>query len=149
MFSKFFPIQVHNPAFREMYHSLLNCHFSRYLDHYRDKKDINKEVILQRIKDVHPFGYRKQMQPRKFPNIVAMPRLVPSWMKSGRWKKRNLYRASIKHSGALPPLSASACASFIGLISLWSRGKRCALFHGHSVWSLSIASSQICSGSPG
>ncbi|XP_023224273.1 39S ribosomal protein L38, mitochondrial-like [Centruroides sculpturatus] len=59
----------------------------RYLDRYRDPKDIRKEVILKRLKGLMPF--EEEPPPPKYPNIYKNPPNTPSWMRSEIWKERN------------------------------------------------------------
>ncbi|RWS26394.1 39S ribosomal protein L38-like protein [Leptotrombidium deliense] len=82
--------------------------FNIYLDHYRDPKEINKQVLLERLKSVHPFEYDKEIEPRKLPaNIYKYPDNRMSWQRSIFWKKANRtgeYR-NLRPASALKPLN--------------------------------------------
>lgn len=62
-----------------------------YLDRYRDKKELNKYALLERLKTVDPFDYKKQFEIDPLPNAYGIPKDKPSWMWSSIWKKRNRY----------------------------------------------------------
>lgn len=59
--------------------------FFRYLDRYRDIKDINEEVLQEKLKTVHPF---KPSTDPKYPlyRLQLENRGLPSWLKK---KRRN------------------------------------------------------------
>lgn len=61
--------------------------FDRYLDKYRDIKDIRKEVLLKRLKTLNPFEEEPPMS--KYPNIYKNPPKMFSWQKANLWKERN------------------------------------------------------------
>lgn len=61
--------------------------FNLYMDKYRDPKQINKEFLIRKLADVHPFKAPKP--PLPFPNAVAFDRSVPSWLKQEIRKSRN------------------------------------------------------------
>jgi hypothetical protein len=64
--------------------------FNSYLDHFRDSKEIAKEVLLERLQQVRPFDYHRQIQPSPLPaNIYKIPHDSPSWLRSSIWKRRN------------------------------------------------------------
>lgn len=64
--------------------------FNTYLDHFRDPKEIAKEVLLERLANVRPFDYHRQIQPRTLPpNIYKISHDSPSWLRSNIWKRRN------------------------------------------------------------
>lgn len=62
---------------------LFNCdhyHFCRYLDRYRCVKDIQEEVLKERLKEVDPLS-----PPRpdpKYPNLHPLQGYAPSWLKT-------------------------------------------------------------------
>lgn len=70
--------------------------FNIYLDAYRDPKEMNKEAILERLKEIDPFDYKTIIHPPKLPPNIH-PRVpgsnerfaVPSWAWNNIWKKRN------------------------------------------------------------
>ncbi|KAL5021865.1 hypothetical protein ScPMuIL_001020 [Solemya velum] len=53
--------------------------FNLYLDRYRDTKDINEEVLREKLKNTHPF--REPTTLPKYPNIYNIPPTVPTWLK--------------------------------------------------------------------
>uniref|UniRef100_A0A6P7G3F2 Large ribosomal subunit protein mL38 n=2 Tax=Diabrotica virgifera virgifera TaxID=50390 RepID=A0A6P7G3F2_DIAVI len=53
--------------------------FNLYMDKYRDPKQINKEFLMRKLKDVHPF--KAPPPPLKYPNAVYFEGYVPSWLK--------------------------------------------------------------------
>ncbi|KAG8251746.1 39S ribosomal protein L38, mitochondrial [Homalodisca vitripennis] len=68
--------------------------FFRYMDRYRDPKQIAKEYLLKKLKNSHPF---KDPKPSlKYPNAVPVyhdlnERLhggIPSWLKREKIKER-------------------------------------------------------------
>ena len=65
--------------------------FNLYLDHFRDSKEINQEVLLERLKKVNPFDYSKEFDIDPIPNAYGELRdlPIPSWQQSTVWKKRN------------------------------------------------------------
>lgn len=60
--------------------------FSRYMDRYRDQKQIAKEVLLKKLKNVHPF--KKPDPPLKYPNAQFLDPNLPSWLKTEIRKQR-------------------------------------------------------------
>ncbi|KAI4498028.1 hypothetical protein M0802_006852 [Mischocyttarus mexicanus] len=60
--------------------------FNLYLDRYRDQKEINKEFLLKKLKNVHPF--RKPEPPLKYPNAHPLHKSIPSWLKVEMKKER-------------------------------------------------------------
>ncbi|XP_043287025.1 39S ribosomal protein L38, mitochondrial isoform X2 [Venturia canescens] len=60
--------------------------FNLYLDKYRDPKEINKEFLLKKMKKIHPF--RAPIAPLRFPNAVAHPKDMPSWLSLETKKER-------------------------------------------------------------
>ena len=51
----------------------------RYLDRYRDVKDIQEEVLKERLKQVDPLTPPSKEFP--FPNIYPLPQSMPSWLR--------------------------------------------------------------------
>ncbi|CAG9578722.1 unnamed protein product [Danaus chrysippus] len=60
--------------------------FNVYMDKYRDPKQINKEYLLRKLKNEHPF--RSPEPPLKFPNAHPFPKTMPSWLKVQEQKIR-------------------------------------------------------------
>ncbi|XP_018576747.1 39S ribosomal protein L38, mitochondrial [Anoplophora glabripennis] len=60
--------------------------FNLYMDKYRDPKQINKEFLLRKLKDVHPFKPRPA--PLPYPNAQYFEGYVPSWLKLEITKSR-------------------------------------------------------------
>lgn len=94
-----------------------NCYFkfylhSSYLDLYRDRKEINKEVLLDRLKLVDPFDYKKLYEKRKVPPALHRPhkRHHPTWYKATYFKKDFMlgpYRG-LRNESAIQPLKNNA-----------------------------------------
>ncbi|RWS16356.1 39S ribosomal protein L38: mitochondrial-like protein [Dinothrombium tinctorium] len=85
--------------------------FNIYLDYYRDPKEINKSVLMERLNSVHPFEYCKDLEPRTLPaNIYKIDYETPCWMKSDIWKRRNRLGPfrMLRPSSALIPLNNNA-----------------------------------------
>lgn len=53
--------------------------FNLYLDRYRDPKQINKEFLERKLKNVHPF--KPPEAPLPYPNAVKFEGYTPSWLK--------------------------------------------------------------------
>lgn len=60
--------------------------FNLYLDHYRDPKDIAKEIFLKRMARISPF--KPDPPRRRFPNIVNWDKYYPSWKQVQIYKER-------------------------------------------------------------
>nr|XP_022915739.1 39S ribosomal protein L38, mitochondrial [Onthophagus taurus] len=60
--------------------------FNLYLDKYRDQKQINKEFLAKKLKEVHPFKPPKP--PLPYPNAQYFDGYVPSWLKLEIKKER-------------------------------------------------------------
>lgn len=60
--------------------------FNTYMDKYRDPKQINKEFLLKKLKNVHPF--KAPPPPLKYPNAHYINGYVPSWLKLEIRKER-------------------------------------------------------------
>ncbi|CAG9763136.1 unnamed protein product [Ceutorhynchus assimilis] len=60
--------------------------FNLYLDKYRDPKEINKEFLMRKLKNIHPF---KAPKPEPlYPNAQFIDKDVPSWLKTEIKKSR-------------------------------------------------------------
>ncbi|XP_003693493.2 39S ribosomal protein L38, mitochondrial [Apis florea] len=99
-----------DPTVKEFYHSVLNTKepifqydfpklyvkpqtwfpikepFNLYLDRYRDPKDIMKEYLLRRLRNIHPF--KEPDPPLEYPNAVRFDKYLPSWLKIQIRKER-------------------------------------------------------------
>ncbi|KAJ8973795.1 hypothetical protein NQ317_002796 [Molorchus minor] len=53
--------------------------FNLYMDKYRDPKQINKEFLLRKLKNVHPF--KGSPPPLPYPNAQYFDGYVPTWLK--------------------------------------------------------------------
>ncbi|XP_066148395.1 large ribosomal subunit protein mL38 [Euwallacea fornicatus] len=53
--------------------------FNLYMDKYRDPKQINKEFLLRKLKEVHPF--KAPPAPLPYPNASYIEKDVPTWLK--------------------------------------------------------------------
>ncbi|EEZ99758.1 large ribosomal subunit protein mL38 [Tribolium castaneum] len=60
--------------------------FNLYMDKYRDPKQINKEFLMRKLKNVHPF--KAPPPPLPFPNAIYFEGYVPSWLKLEKQKSR-------------------------------------------------------------
>ena len=65
----------------------------RYLDKYRDVKELNEEVLKEKLKNADPF--KPRAPPPKYPNAFRVDDSVPTWRKlkieeqrlrKNRWK---------------------------------------------------------------
>ncbi|XP_059145544.1 large ribosomal subunit protein mL38-like [Physella acuta] len=71
--------------------------FNLYLDLYRDVKDLQEEVLKEKLKGVDPT---KPPQPRpQYPNVDMLPKTTPSWLRAkvqnmrlGKQHWRAMYR---------------------------------------------------------
>jgi len=61
--------------------------FFRYMDRYRDVKDIGEEVLKEKLKMTDPFKPRDP-QP-KYPNLQRLGPELPSWLKVKMVEKRS------------------------------------------------------------
>jgi len=84
--------------------------FNVFLDHCRSTKDINKQVLLERLNSVDPFDYRDQYVPPKVPPTVFLDEKVPSWMHNVLFKKKNKigYWRGLRPASATIPLNNNA-----------------------------------------
>ena len=57
-----------------------------YLDKYRDKKEINEQVLKEKLKITSPF--KPQPPKPKYPNIFHQENHVPFWYKEEQTAKR-------------------------------------------------------------
>jgi len=63
------------------------CQCFRYMDKYRDPKQVTKEYLMKKLKKVHPF--KKPDPPPMFPNAFRIDnRRVPSWLRVEMKKDR-------------------------------------------------------------
>ncbi|XP_018318763.1 39S ribosomal protein L38, mitochondrial [Agrilus planipennis] len=60
--------------------------FNIYMDKYRDPKQINKEFLERKLKNVHPF--KAPPPPLPYPNARYFEGYVPSWLKEEIRKSR-------------------------------------------------------------
>ena len=66
--------------------------FNHYLDRFRDPKEIEKEVLLERLNSLDPFDCESAIkEPDLPPNIHKLPWGLPSWLKSSIWKRNNRF----------------------------------------------------------
>lgn len=82
--------------------------FNNYLDRYRDPKEIEKEVLLERLSTLNPFDYETALEERELPpNIYKIPQDTPSWIKGQIWKRRNQFGRfrGLRPPSALKPLN--------------------------------------------
>lgn len=77
--------------------------FNVFLDHERDTKEINEQVLLERLKEVDPYDYKDQYVPPKVPPTVFEDKNIPSWMVNVMFKKKN----KIGYWRGLRPVSAT------------------------------------------
>lgn len=84
--------------------------FNIFLDHCRDTKDINKQVLTERLSTIDPYEYKDQYVPPKVPPTVFADGEVPSWMKMVLLKKRNRvgYWRGLRPASATIPLNNNA-----------------------------------------
>ncbi|RZC35233.1 39S ribosomal protein L38, mitochondrial, partial [Asbolus verrucosus] len=60
--------------------------FNLYMDKYRDPKQINKEFLMRKLRNVHPF--KAPPPPLPYPNAVYFEKYIPSWLKLEKQKSR-------------------------------------------------------------
>lgn len=60
--------------------------FNLYMDKYRDPKQINKEFLTRKLKNVHPF--KPSPAPLPYPNAQYFEGYIPSWLKLEKTKSR-------------------------------------------------------------
>lgn len=84
--------------------------FNIFMDHYRDPKEINEKVLLERLKDVNPFDYKDQYVPPKVPETVFEDENIPSWMNQVMFKKKNKigYYRGLRPASVTIPLNNNA-----------------------------------------
>jgi len=67
--------------------------FNLYMDRYKDPKDLQKELLVEKLKERHPFKPAPK-QP-KYPLAYKIPAGTPSWLsddirrrrvREGKWK---------------------------------------------------------------
>lgn len=85
--------------------------FYRYLDNFRDPKEIAKDVLLERLASVHPYQYKDTFKPNKIPpNIYKISPDTPDWLKANIRKRRDktgIFRG-LRPSSAIQPLNNNA-----------------------------------------
>ena len=99
-------IEEPEPKIKQVIHPF-GAPFNYFLDHFRDKKEINRYTLLERLKSVDPFDYTSQFKQDPLPNayLDEIRDIEPSWMQSVVWKKRNRigpYRYLRPHSSKIP-----------------------------------------------
>lgn len=77
----------------------MNCASIRYMDRHRDPKQISKEILLERLKKLHPFG--PEPPPLAFPSAQPIHPDLTSWERRdvkrrriGLGKYQDLFRGS-------------------------------------------------------
>lgn len=60
--------------------------FNLYMDRYRDPKQINREFLQRKLKNVHPF--KGTPKPFPYPNATYFDGYIPSWLKLEKTKSR-------------------------------------------------------------
>lgn len=60
--------------------------FNLYMDRYRDPKQINKEFLVRKLKNVHPF--KEPTPPLLYPNAQYFKGYSPEWLKTEMKKSR-------------------------------------------------------------
>lgn len=73
----------------KVFQSVLSFIF-RYMDRYRDEKEIAKEYLIRKLKQRSPFS--PPPEPLPFPNAIPFKKNTPSWLKT-ELKKRRLVQA--------------------------------------------------------
>lgn len=67
--------------------------FNLYMDKYKDPKDLQKELLIEKLKETHPF--KPPPPPPKYPLAHKVPKSNPSWLnddikrrrvREGKWK---------------------------------------------------------------
>lgn len=86
--------------------------FNIHLDHARDKKEINEQVLLERLKSIDvSSSYKSQYVPPRVPPTVFQDEISqPHWMKNITFKKLNRvgYWRGLRPASALLPLDNNA-----------------------------------------
>lgn len=60
--------------------------FNLYLDKYKDPKELGKELLLEKLKEVHPF--ERPPPPIKYPQALRLDSKNPSWLNEDLRRKR-------------------------------------------------------------
>lgn len=60
--------------------------FNLYLDKYRDPKDLQKQLLLEKLKERHPF--QPPPTPPKYPLAMPISNRYATWMKDEIRRKR-------------------------------------------------------------
>lgn len=67
--------------------------FNLYLDKYKHPKELGRELLLEKLKETHPF--ERPPPPLKYPQAIPLPSSNPSWLnedirrrraRKGKWK---------------------------------------------------------------
>lgn len=67
--------------------------FNLYMDKYKDPKQLQKELLLEKLKERHPF--KPPPPPPKYPHAHAISQDLPAWVrddikrrraKEGKWR---------------------------------------------------------------
>ncbi|XP_039286092.1 39S ribosomal protein L38, mitochondrial [Nilaparvata lugens] len=70
--------------------------FNIYLDKYRDQKEVSKDILLRKLKNVHPFKKAPPQLP--FPNAVPIDKKVPSWLVDEIKRERQGWGRAVYHN---------------------------------------------------
>lgn len=79
--------------------------FNRYLDHYRDPKEIAKSVLLERLSTINPYNYKNMFDVNPLPHIERIPENTPDWIRGDikrRRERRGVFRGLRPHSAIVP-----------------------------------------------
>lgn len=74
------------PYLAEQKHFPLKRQFNMYMDLHRDPKQINKEILLERLQKLHPFG--PEQPPLPFPAAQPIHQELSSWERRDLKRKR-------------------------------------------------------------
>ena len=76
------------------------------MDHFRDPKEIAKDVLLERLKDINPYKYERMFDKNPIPpQIYPIPIETPDWLRASIRKRRSkigIYRGLRPHSAIEP-----------------------------------------------
>jgi hypothetical protein len=86
---------------------LIYCfHSFRYLDSFRDPKEIAKSVLLERLSAINPFDYKNMFDISPLPTqIHRIPKETPDWLKGEIRRRRDklgIFRGLRPHSAIIP-----------------------------------------------
>lgn len=84
--------------------------FNIFLDHCRNKRDINEQVLLERLKIVDSEGYQDQYCTPEVPRTAIQGRINPIWLHNTMFKKNNRlgYWRGLRPASATLPLNNNA-----------------------------------------